>query len=71
MKLTMRSAKDIRKDLQETKREMRAKGIRRISFMNGGLSGEVYSLNARCFALETELETSAKREAAELSRGTD
>jgi hypothetical protein len=34
---------------------MKAKGIRRISCFNGGLLGEVYSLNARMFALESHL----------------
>lgn len=30
--------------------------------MNGGLSGEVYSLNARMFQLETELDTAVEAE---------
>ena len=47
--------KEIRKQIRETRKEMRAKGIKRISCFNGGLSGEVYSLNARMFQLETQL----------------
>ena len=47
--------KEIRKQIRETRKEMRAKGIKRISCFNGGLSGEVYSLNARLFQLETQL----------------
>jgi len=46
---------EIRKQIRETRREMRAKGIRRIACFNGGLLGEVYSLNARLFQLETQL----------------
>ena len=46
---------EIRKQIRETRKEMRAKGIKRISCFNGGLSGEVYSLNARMFQLETQL----------------
>ena len=46
---------EIRKQIRETRKEMRAKGIKRISCFNGGLSGEVYSLNARLFQLETQL----------------
>jgi len=53
---------DIRKQIRDTRREMKAKGVRRISCMNGGLSGEVYSLNARMFQLETELSDAIKRE---------
>ena len=46
---------EIRKQIRETRKEMRAKGIKRISCFNGGLSGEAYSLNARMFQLETQL----------------
>jgi hypothetical protein len=67
----MRTSKEIRLELQQTKREMRAKGIKRVSCFNGGLSGEVYQLNAKCFRLATELETAARDEAAELSLGID
>jgi hypothetical protein len=56
------SSKQIRAEIRETRKEMKAKGIRRISCMNGGLSGEVYSLNARMFRLETELDSALKAE---------
>ena len=46
---------EIRKQIRETRKEMRAKGIRRIACFNGGLLGEVYSLNARMFQLEMQL----------------
>ena len=49
------NAKEIRAAIRETRKEMRAKGIKRISCFNGGLSGEIYSLNARMFSLETQL----------------
>lgn len=52
----MRTEKEIRADIRETRREMRASGVRRSSFMNGGHSPESYRLNARMFALETELQ---------------
>lgn len=53
----MREAGEIRRDMTAVKAEMKAKGIRRISCFNGGLHGEVYSLNAKMFALETEMKT--------------
>jgi hypothetical protein len=56
----VRTEKEIRADIRETRREMKAKGIKRTSCFNGGLCGEAYSLNARMFALETELEQARK-----------
>ncbi len=56
--------KQLRRDLRETRAEMKAKGIKRISCFNGGLQGEVYSLNARVFRLETELKDEEKRNLA-------
>jgi hypothetical protein len=53
--------KTIKTKLRETRKEMKAKGIKRTSCFNGGLSGEVYRLNARMFQLETELETAKKQ----------
>lgn len=47
--------------IRETRSEMRAKGIKRTSCFNGGLLGEVYSLNARMFQLETELKTAESK----------
>lgn len=47
--------KEIKSAIRETRKEMKAKGIKRIACFNGGLHGEVYSLNARMFALETQL----------------
>jgi hypothetical protein len=52
----------IKKQIRETRKEMKAKGIKRISCMNGGLLGEVYSLNALMFRLETELQGAVKAE---------
>lgn len=45
----------LKHEIQETRREMRAKGIRRLSCFNGGHSPESYRLNARMFELETLL----------------
>ena len=56
------TSKQIRAEIRETRKEMRAKGIKRTSCFNGGLSGEVYSLNARMFSLETKLDAAVKDE---------
>jgi predicted nucleic acid-binding Zn-ribbon protein len=64
----MTNIAEIKKQIQETRKEMRAKGIRRMSCFNGGLHGEVYSLNARMFYLETELKEAKKRQAAEAEK---
>jgi hypothetical protein len=53
----METISQIKLEIRETRKEMRIKGIKRISCFNGGVSGEVYSLNARMFALETKLLT--------------
>ena len=58
------TSKEIKTEIRETRKEMKAKGVKRTSCFNGGLSGEVYSLNARMFQLETELETAEKQEAS-------
>lgn len=39
--------------IRETRAEMKAKGIRRLSVFNGGHSPESYRLNALMFELET------------------
>ena len=41
-----------RRELRQT---MKARGIRRTSFMNGGLTPEEYRCNADMFAIETTL----------------
>lgn len=51
---------DIKAQIRRTRKEMRLKGIKRTSCFNGGLSGEVYSYNARMFELETQLEAAQK-----------
>ena len=50
-----RSTKEIRAELRELRAQMKSMGIRRSSFMNGGHSPASYSMNARAFALESEL----------------
>lgn len=47
--------KQLRAQIKETRAEMRALGIKRRSCFNGGLGPDAYRLNARMFALETEL----------------
>ena len=61
----MRTLKEIKADIRETRKEMKAKGIKRTSCFNGGLYGEVYSYNARMFALETEKIEAARNEQSE------
>lgn len=56
------TSQEIKKQIRETRKEMKAKGIRRIACFNGGLLGEVYSLNARMFDLETKLDLAIKDE---------
>lgn len=48
--------KEITAAIRETKREMRAAGIKRRSCFNGGHDPESYRLNARLFELETKLQ---------------
>ena len=57
------TSKEIKALIRETRKEMKAKGIKRTSCFNGGLQGEVYRLNARMFQLETELKSAQKQEA--------
>ena len=58
----MKRSTEIRRQLADTRREMRERGIKTVSCFNGGLSGEVYSLNARMFDLETKLDLAIKDE---------
>jgi hypothetical protein len=58
----MRTIQEIQADIRATRKEMRAAGIRRISFMNGGHSPESYRLNALMFKLETELKRAKEQE---------
>lgn len=53
---------NLKAKIKATRKEMRAKGIKRVSCFNGGLHGDVYRLNALMFALETELDTVRKLE---------
>lgn len=46
----------LKKELRETRREMKEKGIRKTSCFNGGLSPDEYRLNARLFELKTKIE---------------
>ena len=48
--------KEIRKQIRETKKEMKARGIKRISFMNGGLTPMEYTFNSLLFNLSVQLE---------------
>jgi hypothetical protein len=49
----MNELKELQRELRELKREMKAAGIRRSSFMNGGHTPASYRANCECFRLET------------------
>jgi hypothetical protein len=50
------TAKEIKKQIRELKRKMKKLGIRRISFMNAGLSQQEYRYNEQLFRLKLALE---------------
>lgn len=57
----MHTVKEIKAEIKELQGYMKENGIRKTSFMNGGLDRETYRCNARLFALKTELQR-AERE---------
>jgi hypothetical protein len=58
--MSHRPIASIKADLKALRAEMRAAGIKKTSCFSGGLDREVYRMNARRFALETELESATK-----------
>jgi hypothetical protein len=60
----MATVADIKKDLKELRRDMKANGIKKTSPFNGGLDMDTYRANARRFALETQLADAVTRAAA-------
>jgi len=52
--------KDIQKEIRELKKEMKDKGIRKISIFNGGLSSDERYYNGQLFRLTTLLEKTLK-----------
>ena len=58
----MTNITEIKKQIRETRKEMKQLGIKRISCFNGGLSGDAYRLNARMFDLETKLDAAVKED---------
>lgn len=55
------TAKELKQELLETKREMRRLGIRQTSCFNGGLSQAEYRCNSRLFELKVLLSKSQKQ----------
>jgi hypothetical protein len=49
------TCKEIKAEIRELRAYMKANGIKRSSFMNGGHSPESYRCNARLFALDVKL----------------
>ncbi len=58
----MKTVKEVRAEIRETKREMKEKGIKRSSCFNGGHSPESYRLNSLMFKLSVELTEAQKAE---------
>jgi hypothetical protein len=56
--------KEIKAEIRATRKEMKEKGIRRVSCFNAGLTSEQYHLNSQMFALEMKLKTAQKLEEA-------
>lgn len=59
----MRPIASIKASLKELRADMRAAGIKKTSCFNGGMDRQTYQMNARRFALETELADAVKRAA--------
>lgn len=59
----MTELQDLKQQKRELQRRMRESGIRRTSFMNGGLSPEEYRANAEMFRLETSIKSLERRDA--------
>ena len=49
--------KELKRQLRELRKEMRAAGIKKTSPFNGGLDMETYRYNARRFELETKIKS--------------
>ena len=47
--------KVLKAELRAVRREMREQGIKRTSFLNGGLSRDSSRYNCECFRLENEI----------------
>lgn len=58
----MATTKDLKAQIRQLKSEMKRLGIRKTSFMNGGLEPTTYSYNAELFKLNCELDKAAKDE---------
>jgi hypothetical protein len=56
----MKHTSEIKKQLRELRRDMRANGIKKTSPFNGGMDRETQRWNERRFALETALERALK-----------
>jgi hypothetical protein len=58
------TSKEVKREIRETKAEMKIQGIRRISCFNGGLSAAEYRWNSRLYQLSVDLELAIKAETA-------
>ena len=60
----MKRSTEIRRQLADTRREMRERGIKTVSCFNGGLDDGTYRANAQLYRLKIELENAQKAEQA-------
>lgn len=51
---------EIKAEIRETRKDMKAQCIRKTSCFNGGLTSEEYRFNARLFELNTKLAAAEK-----------
>ena len=54
---------EIRKEIRECRKEMKERGIRKVSCFNGGLDDGTYRANAQLFRLSLQLTDAIKAEA--------
>ena len=60
----MKRSTEIRRQLADTRREMRERGIKTVSCFNGGLDDGTYRANSQLYRLKVELENAQKAEQA-------
>ena len=59
----MKRSTEIRRQLADTRREMRERGIKTVSCFNGGLDDGTYRANSQLYRLKIELENALQKEA--------
>ena len=62
------SSKEICQQIRETRREMKDRGIKVVSYFNGGLDDGTYRANAQLFRLKIALDDALKAAISPLNR---